>query len=368
MMKIGDDQGLDLHTGGSDSEFGGLDFDKEELLGLDQIAPRAPSKNSPTSNRLGGAVAASASIALHSFGLGFGGQSHARVGPASQQARFLAQDDQVEVLTKRQPGSPPVVPSTYMLPEDGLDFWQVMKLDGIAPKVILRGDAYLPKEMKTLSQPQRFVNNHLRAMLSLHLERRLYPNPRPEARVFNEATWGRIIASLILSLGNEPSSISDCWYSSARTDKSGYPQIHISPGDVDKRGNQGTRFFSNVGESDRVLVKAAKLGWMLGHPIEMETYTIGDRTSQVDHLCGNNLCFNPFCLGTAADQENKSRHGCRYGCAAFCVHKGRCKFSNAATGKALLCLNSLDLGAVANCVCVQSCKEYLEHRRAEHLH
>ena len=252
------------------------------------------------------------------------------------------------------------------LPQDGLPYVDIERLSHRASVVVMRGDAYLPKEAASLNQSQQYVWQHLRHMYKLmYMVMRPYNEAAADAPfMFNEVTWGRIILGLAKGLENRPRGCQDCWHHGGRIDSSGYPQIRVTPGRIESRGNQGTRFFSTVPETNRPLVKVAKLAWVLGHPSKMDTYTVGDRSSQTDHQCESKLCFNPWHLSTATDQENKSRHYCRYGCAALCPHEPRCLFSDPTTGISLRCLNSTDAGALSGCTCSPSCQTFIENRRS----
>ena len=260
------------------------------------------------------------------------------------------------------------------LPEDKVSAARYRSYPFRVPPVQMRGDSCLPRDVRDgkLNVYQENVYLHLRWMYTLYAERGPPSVLTPadtmtgDVMTWNEPTWGRIISSLAVNLKNKPQTLGDCWMSGLKADTSGYPQLHVSPGDIFVRGTNGSgRFFSSVSDTERPLVKVAKLTWFLSRPYSMlGGYNHGDRSVQTDHQCGQALCFNPWHLWSNTDTGNKSRWGCRYGCAALCIHSPTCVFVDPDSGRELLCLSSVDQFDPSRCKHDPNCREFVQKRRA----
>lgn len=272
------------------------------------------------------------------------------VGPAAQPAEALGPASNLQAEVSPSPA--------LMVPEDNCEYLDLVRAHFRAPPVQLVGDSFLDRSVSGMNDGQALVHSHLRVLYKRGFTVRWPHDANATAGpfVFNEPTWGRVLSSLSLSVKNSPSCLADCWVSDKKLDSSGYPQIKVTPGDYEERfSHQGTRFYSDRKETERPLVKCAKLASVLGHPKEMVSFKSGDRSRQTDHLCGNNGCFNPWHINVATDQENKSRHRCRFGCAILCPHVPKCIFVNKVTGKAIPCLNLVGVDALSRCECDPDC-------------
>lgn len=222
----------------------------------------------------------------------------------------------------------------------------------------LRGHAESLAKITGLSVSARLVFDHLSGMVKGGLlVERPFDGMMGASSTFNwnEETWIRVILGLVKSLANHPQSLADCWISSGALSQ-GYPTVHVTPGAWSSAKGQGRRFyrFDNVPD---VRVTVGKLGWVIGHPTALSSYVSGSRETQTDHLCEQNLCFNPWHLHTANDQENKSRHYCRNGARFLCPHDPKCIFTSFLTGLLLPCRNSDTVAALAGCSCIPRCRE-----------
>ena len=131
----------------------------------------------------------------------------------------------------------------------------------------------------------------------------------PEHLIFKKETWRKLAGMYQrgLPISADISADDACW-SLDTTAPRGYPTIHlkITHAHIDKRFN------------------AHRLMFKLFNPdVEM---TLGDRTQQVSHRCGNCKCVNPKHLVMENDKANKNRNYCRFGAEYLCPHTPQCMF------------------------------------------
>lgn len=246
---------------------------------------------------------------------------------------------------------------TVSLPQDNLTLVQI---GAIVPDRTLRlcGHTESISKINGLSIHQRMVFDHLCGMVKggLLVERPFDPTANAAVAFnWNEETWIRVILGLVKSLENKPRTANDCWLSGNKLSQ-GYPTVHVTPGGWSSAKGQGRRFYSfdNVPE---VRVTVGKLGWAIGHPEVLLGHTSGSRETQADHLCEANRCFNPWHLHSATDQDNKSRHFCRFGARFLCPHLVKCVYTNLKTGLSIPCRNLDTATALGSCSCVPSCMD-----------
>lgn len=166
-------------------------------------------------------------------------------------------------------------------------------------------------------------------------------------------TWINCLYRIAASIKNAPTSISDCWFTSATPARDSYPAIKVLPLIYETRGQQGTRWFAKRGTKG-YSITIHRLFTML--KVENVGLIIGNRRLQSSHRCGHTECVNFFHLKVCTDTENKDDRSCTNGCSNYCPHEPECLFTNSLTGKVRPCRSDPSVArSTSDCRCENHC-------------
>lgn len=202
------------------------------------------------------------------------------------------------------------------------------------------------KITRRLGDSQQQILVELCRLLDIYLNLHPYPERNNDALYSWDAeTWLNTCYRLAASVHNRPNNLSlDCWLSNFKLDKDNYPSLKITPVQLSRKSNQGTRLF-NIGGAPSKRAKAFKVTTALANPALLTVLQSRDHNSQTAHLCSSvpPACINPHhMLPCASDKLNKEMHKCVRSLAMLCPGHGenntKCIYTDS-NGRWLPCRN-----------------------------
>jgi len=138
-----------------------------------------------------------------------------------------------------------------------------------------------------------------------------------------------LVLTLLLKISNKiynnPSSTNDCWLATRMANDDDYLYVTAS-------------ISAPPGQKKTFRVKAIRLVCAL---FNRPTITKSD-ILQASHLCHKHTnCVNPWHLHPETDADNKNRQQCTNGCANYCPHAPKCKWTDI-NGRLLLHRNDIN--------------------------